>query len=129
VATYVDSSAIVKLVVREPESAALRRYLRRRGPLVASALARAEVLRALLPAGAEAVARGRSVLRLFELVRVNDRILNAAGLLPPTELRTLDAVHLATARLLGEEVGSVVTYDRRMAEAAERLGYRVVAPR
>lgn len=58
--TYLDSSAIVKLAVREPESAALRRYLRRRRPPVSSALARTEVLRALLSAGSEAVARGRS---------------------------------------------------------------------
>jgi hypothetical protein len=54
VATYLDSSAIVKLAVREPESLALRRYLRRRPPLVSSALARTEVLRALLPAGTDA---------------------------------------------------------------------------
>jgi predicted nucleic acid-binding protein len=128
VATYVDSSAIVKLAVREPESAALHRYLRRRRPLVSSALARAEVLRALLPAGEEAVARGRSVLRRLDLVRLNNRVLDAAGLLLPAGLRTLDAVHLATARLLGDEVRSLVTYDGRMAEAARQLDYRVVSP-
>ena len=127
-ATYVDSSAIVKLAVREPESAALHRYLRRRRPLVSSALARAEVLRALLPAGEEAVARGRSVLRRLDLVRLNNRVLDAAGLLLPAGLRTLDAVHLATARLLGDEVRSLVTYDGRMAEAARQLDYRVVSP-
>lgn len=128
-ATYVDSSAIVKLVVRERESAALRRYLRRRRPLVSSALARAEVLRALLPAGEEALARGRSVLRRFDLVRLNDRVLNAAGLLLPEALRSLDAIHLATARLLGEEVRALVTYDDRMGEAAKELAFRVVSPR
>lgn len=127
-ATYVDSSAIVKLAVREPESAALRRYLGRRRTLISSALARAEVLRALLPAGEEAVARGRSVLTRFDLVRVNDRVLNAAGLLQPPELRTLDAVHLATAELLRAELRALVTYDARMAEAAKGLGHRVVAP-
>lgn len=127
-ATYVDSSAIVKLAVREPESAALRRYLRRRRSLVSSALSRAEVLRALLPAGEEAVARGREVLRRFELVRVNDRVLNAAGRLLPAGFRTLDAIHLATARQLGEEVRALVTYDGRMAEAAKHLDYRIVSP-
>src|SRR6266581_2196324 len=75
-----------------------RRYLRRRQPLVSSALARTEVLRALLPVGDEAVARGRNVLQRLDLVRVNDRILNAAGVLLPPELRSLDAIHLATAR-------------------------------
>lgn len=72
-AFYLDSSALVKLAVREPESDALRRYLRRR-PLVASALARTEVLRALLPGGETAVAAGRRVLERVDLVRVNDRI-------------------------------------------------------
>jgi len=128
VAIYVDSSAIEKLAVREPESAALRRYLQRKSPLVSSALSRAEVLRALLPAGEEAVARGRSVLRRFDLIRLNDRILNAAGLLLPAGLRTLDAIHLATARQLGDEVRALVTYDGRMAEAARQLHYRIVNP-
>jgi predicted nucleic acid-binding protein len=129
VATYLDSSAIVKLAVREPESLALRRYLRRRRPLVSSALARSEVLRALAPAGDEAVARGRGVLRRLDLVRVNDRILDAAGVLLPPELRSLDAIHLATARELGGELGALVTYDDRMVVAAKELGYRIVQPR
>jgi predicted nucleic acid-binding protein len=127
-ATYLDSSAIVKLAVREPESLALRRYLRRRQPLVSSALARTEVLRALLPAGDEAVARGRDVLQRLDLVRVNDRILYAAGVLQPQELRSLDAIHLATVQQLGE-LSTVVTYDARMGAGARQLGYRVVQPR
>jgi hypothetical protein len=128
VATYLDSSAIVKLAVREPESAALRRWLRRKRPLVSSALARTEVLRALLPAGEEAVNRGRAVLRGLDLLRVNDRVLDAAGLLLPLALRSLDAIHLAAARELGDELGSFVTYDDRMAAAARALGHRVTAP-
>ena len=128
-ATYLDSSAIVKLAVREPESLALRRYLRRRQPLVSSALARTEVLRALLPAGDGAIARGRSVLQRIDLVRVNDRVLTAAGMLSPAELRSLDAIHLTTAQQLGEELRALVTYDDRMATAAKRLGYRIVQPR
>lgn len=128
-ATYLDSSAIVKLAVRERESLALRRYLRRRQPLVSSALARTEVLRALLPAGDEAVARGRSVLQRLDLVRVNDRILNAAGVLRPPELRSLDAIHLATADELGDELSALVTYDDRMVTVAKQRGYRIVQPR
>jgi predicted nucleic acid-binding protein len=129
VATYLDSSAIVKLAVQEPESAALRRYLRRRRPLVSSALARTEVLRALLPAGETALARGREVLARLDLVRVTDRVLDAAGALRPVELRSLEAIHLATAQRLGSDLGPFVTYDDRLAEAARRLGYRVAAPR
>lgn len=129
VATYLDSSAIVKLAVRESESLALRRYVRRRQPLISSALARTEVLRALLPLGAEAVNRGRSVLQRIDLVRVNERILSAAGVLRPVELRSLDAIHLATAEEIGDELTALVTYDDRMIEAARYLGYRVVQPR
>lgn len=128
-ATYLDSSAIVKLAVREPESLALRRYLRRRQPVVSSALARTEVLRALLQAGDEAMARGRSVLQRLDLIRVSDRLLNAAGVFGPPELRSLDAIHLATAKELGDELGALVTYDDRMVTVAKRLGYRVVQPR
>jgi predicted nucleic acid-binding protein len=128
VAVYLDSSAIVKLVAREPQSMALRRYLRRRRPLVSSAVARTEVLRALLPAGAEVVARGRSVLRRLDLVRVNDRILNAAGELLPPDLRSLDAIHLATALELGRDLTVLVAYDDRMTTGAKRLGLRTAQP-
>ena len=127
-ATYLDSSAIVKLAVAEPESAALRRYLRRRRPLVSSALARAEVARALLPLGEQAVRRGHEVLARLELIRVSDRILAAAGSLLPAELRTLDAIHLATAQQLGRDLARLVTYDERLRAAAVTIGCGVVAP-
>jgi predicted nucleic acid-binding protein len=127
-ATYVDSSAIVKLAVKEPESDALRKYLRRRRPLVSSALARTEVLRALLPGGEAAVAVGRRVLARVDLVRVNDGVLNLAGSLVPAELRSLDAIHLATAARLGIDLGEIVTYDERMTVAARSMGYRVATP-
>lgn len=125
---YLDSSAIVKLAVREPESGALRKHIRRRRPLVSSALARTEVLRALLPYGSAPVAAGRGVLARINLVRVNDRVLDLAGSMDPAELRSLDAIHLATALRLREELGGIVTYDERMAGAAEQLGFRVFAP-
>ena len=127
--TYVDSSAIVKLAVAEPESAALRRFLSRRQPLVTSALARTEVARALLPSGREAVARGADVLRRIQLMRINDRVLRDAGGMEPAELRSLDAIHLASAQQLGPSVSQIVTYDERMAEAATSLGWSVTAPR
>ena len=124
--TYVDSSAIVKLVVAEPESKALRRYLARRQPLVSSALARTEVSRALLPSGSEAVARGQDVFRRIQLLRVNDRVLSEAGPLQPAELRSLDAIHLASARQLGPSVKQIVTYDERMADASRATGWLVL---
>jgi predicted nucleic acid-binding protein len=127
-ATYVDSSALVKLVVREPESAALRRYLGRRRPLVSSALARTVVARALLPFGPDAVRRGREVLARIDLLRINDRVLDAAGLLAPADLRSLDAIHLASAEQLGSDLRGFVTYDERLATAAAGRGFTVTQP-
>lgn len=127
-ALYLDSSAIVKLVVAEPESAALRRYLRRRRPVVTSALAQTEVARALLPLGPAAVRRGLEALRRLELIRVSDRILADAGTMMPAELRSLDAIHLATMQQLGASLVRIVTYDDRMSAAAAALGRSVVAP-
>jgi predicted nucleic acid-binding protein len=118
----------VKLAAREPESAALRRYLARRRPLVSSALARTEVMRALLPLGSEAARRGREVLARVELLRVNDRILDAAGDMVPSDLRSLDAIHLASAEALGSDLRGFVTYDERLANAAAGRGLRVVRP-
>jgi predicted nucleic acid-binding protein len=127
-AVYLDSSAIVKLAVEEPESQALRRHLRRRRPWVSSALARTEVIRALLASGEDAQAAGRRVLARCDLVRVNNRVLDLAGQMAPSELRSLDAIHLATAERLGTDLGALVTYDLRMADAARRRGLRVDMP-
>jgi predicted nucleic acid-binding protein len=127
-ATYLDSSAIVKLVVEEPESMALRRHLRRRTPLISSALARTEVLRALLLEGDAALARGRAVLNRVDMIRVSDRLLGAAGVLLPSEVRSLDAIHLESARQLGTDLGQFVTYDERMLAAAKQLGLNAKRP-
>jgi len=127
-ATYLDSSAIVKLVVEEPESMALRRHLRRRTPLISSALARTEVLRALLLEGDAALARGRAVLNRLDMIRVSDRVLGAAGVLLPSEVRSLDAIHLESARQLGTDLGQFVTYDQRMFAAAKQLGLNARSP-
>ena len=74
------------------------------------------------------MARGREVLRRIQLVRINDDVLNDAGQMQPNELRSLDAIHLASARLLGTAVRLIVTYDDRMAAAAQQAGWSVAAP-
>lgn len=126
---YLDSSALVKLAVAEPESKALRQYLRHNRPHVTSALARTEVARALLPLGPEAVDRGAAVVQRVELIRISDRVLRRAGELEPAELRSLDAIHLATAQLLQPGLRSVITYDERMADAARAMKIQVRTPR
>ncbi len=127
-AAYLDSSAMVKLVVAEPESAGLRQHLRRRRPLVSSALARTEVLRALLDEGPEATGRAHALLGCINLLRINDRVLGAAGTLLPAHLRSLDAIHLASALQLGSDLESLISYDHRMLDAARRLGISIASP-
>jgi hypothetical protein len=127
---YVDSSALVKLVVAEPESMALIERLRSWPERVCSALALTELPRALQRAGLGAAAhrRARDVLARIALVDIDRRILVTAATLEPRALRTLDAIHLATALTVREDLEIVVTYDRRLRAAAERARIDVVAP-
>jgi hypothetical protein len=84
--------------------------------------------RTLLPLGEQAVRHGQEVLARLELIWINERILGAAATLLPAALRTLDAIHLATAQQLGSDLARVVTYDDRMRAAAHAVGCEVAAP-
>ena len=129
-ALYLDSSAFVKVVVEEAESTALRAFLAASGARrVSSALLRAEALRAVRHLGPDALAAVREGLRRIDLVGIDDRILDSAGILEPGVLRTLDAIHLATALALGDDLDAVVTYDERMVEAARLVGLASAMPR
>ena len=125
---YLDSSALVKLAIAEPESPALRRYLARHEARASSALSKVEVLRAVRVQGPAAIARARMVLRRIDLVLIDDELLEDAATLDAGVLRSLDAIHLASARIFGGDLAALVTYDERMARAAERLGLPVQAP-
>lgn len=126
---YLDSSALVKLIIAEPESSALRRYLRREPQRASCALARVEVLRAVLRQGPAALTRAGRLLQRLSLVRIDDALLEAAASLDPDILRSLDAIHLAAAQVFGAELTAVVTYDGRMTAAASLLELPVEAPR
>ena len=127
---YLDSSAIVKLVAREPETDALVERLRTGADLVSSALARVEVGRAVRRAGIPGVdlPRAEAVLDAIALLRIDEAILHAAGLMDPPDIRSLDAIHLASALSLGEALGALVTYDAQLASAARTSGLEVLAP-
>lgn len=125
---YLDSSALVKLVVREPQSRALMRYLEQHSDRASCGLARTEVVRAVSTQGGRALARARKLLNRIDLVALDDELLDDAGLLGPSVLRSLDAIHLAAARSLGRDLVAVVTYDSRMAAAATALGFEVASP-
>ena len=128
---YLDSSAIVKLVVTEPESGALRQYLAAHDDRIASRLARVEVFRALRRTSGgtkTTLRRAEQVLEAIALVAVDDPVLRDAAALEPRGLRSLDAVHLATA-LSVDGLDAVVTYDERLQAAAVEAGLKVASPR
>jgi hypothetical protein len=130
VAYYLDTSAAVKLVVEEAGSKALRRWLARATePIVSSDLLRTELLRATRRGAPDQVTQARAVLDSVILVTVSTALFERAGTLEPDLLRSLDAVHLAAAPDLGDELDGLITYDDRLAEAAGALGIAVVAPR
>lgn len=91
-------------------------------------LARVEIVRAAREHGADAIRRARLAVAGLKLLELDDDLLDSAALLP-VQVRTLDAIHLAAARSLGEELSVLVTYDERMARAARELGLEVVSPR
>lgn len=129
-ALYLDSSAFVKLVVEEEESAAVRTFLASRSARrVSSALLRTESLRSVHHLGPNALAKAREGLRRVDLIGIDDRILDAAGILEPQVLRTLDAIHLATAMAVGDDLEAIVTYDERMVDAARTSGLATATPR
>lgn len=121
----------MKLVQKEAESEALRRYLRRHrsDERVTSALSRVEVVRAVQSGGAPAVAKARRQLARLHQVNLDAPLLDAAASLAPgTLLRSLDAIHLASAQLVATDLRAIVTYDQRMATSATGMGYAVDAP-
>ncbi len=128
---YLDSSALVKLVKREAESDALRRFLRRHRAdgRVTSSFARVEVVRAVSGGGPTAVAHARRQLGRVDHINLERHLLDQAALLSPRSmLRSLDAVHLASALSVGADLRAVVTYDQRMSDAAVAVGLVVEAP-
>ena len=127
VVLYLDSSAIVKLVSREPETPALVDVVRAAPALISSALARAEVVRAVRRVRGN-VARAEGVLDAIAVVPIDDGIIRSAAALDPVTLRTLDAIHVATALSLGTDLSQLATYDGRLAGAAVGAGIDVISP-
>ena len=127
---YLDSSALVKLVLPEPESAALVESLASWPACVTSELARVEVVRAARRAAADPAVEQRAdeVMASVHLLRVDDEILGQAARLEPPTLRSLDSLHLASALSLSEDLGAMVIYDSALAAAAAACGVAVLAP-
>jgi uncharacterized protein len=119
----------VKLVVEERESGALRDLLERHPEQLANAIVEVEVVRAVRRAVPDLVPQAQRVVSQLAVVEPTERIRARAALLDPVTLRSFDALHLATALWIGEELDGLVTYDARMAAAAKTLGLVVLAPK
>jgi len=127
---YLDSSAIVKFAVIEPESAAMAAWRADLDPedvVMTCELAVAEVVRAVRRVDGDVDVALAHLDSLEQVVMDRDLMLAAGGVHPPG-IRTLDAIHLAAAVAAGEELGAVITYDARMADAARALGLIALAP-
>jgi len=128
-AYYLDTSAAVKLVVAERDTAALTAWLADHDDeVVSSDLLRTELLRATRRGAPHAMPRARAVLDSLTVLTVPTSTFERAADLDPDLLRSLDAVHLAAALELGDELDGLVTYDDRLADAARFHGITVIAP-
>lgn len=127
---YLDSSALLKLVLPERQRAALESAIAPWPDRIASELSVVECMRAVRrqPEAATLLLRLEDVLPSVTLIRLDSALLRLAGILEPTHLRSLDAIHLAAALSIGDYPEAFVTYDERLAEAARAVGLNVLMP-
>ncbi len=129
-ACYIDTSALAKLIVAEPETPALQRWFSAedRDP-VSCDLARTELFRAVRRVAPDRVSTTRAVLDSITLIALPSALFEHAARLEPSSLRTLDAIHLAAALDLGDDLDALVTYEDNLAQSATANGVRVLTPR
>ena len=126
---YIDSSAFVKLVIAEQESQALRQALTQWPERVSVALLRTEIIRALRRSGNETyIGKARRLLESVNLIRIDNPLLDRAGDLDPSGLRSLDALHLAAVLEMSTDIDIMFVYDIRIKQAAEAYGIEVCSP-
>src|SRR5215472_6040915 len=124
---YIDTSAFVKLCWREQESEALRAHLRGR-PLISSVVLHVEAVRAALRRSAADVAVAQQRLRRVSRLEIAGATVSLAATMLPPEVRSLDAIHIAAAKLLDADLDELITYDDRMRQAAIAQGLSVSSP-
>lgn len=127
---YLDSSALLKLLFEELESDPLQVWLSSRGSAakVSSELARVEVLRASRRIAPDTVPAALTLLSQLDLVPLSGAVVEQAAYLGEASLRSLDALHLASAITLGTDLSAFVAYDHRLSAAASDLGLEVLQP-
>jgi uncharacterized protein len=127
-AVYVDASALAKLLVEEPRGDDLRAFLAPFDRQATSIVGRVELERTVARRAPDRRADVAALLDDLMIVALEPEVARAAAAVGPSTLRTLDAIHLASAALLGEDLEAFVTYDRRLADAAAALGMPVASP-
>lgn len=127
---YADTSALAKFLADEQESSALTEWIAGIEDLVivSSDLVRTELMRAIRRTHPAAASSVKALLDTLMLVPISTDICDSAARLEPPTLRSLDAIHLATALAAGEDLEAMLTYDDRLAEASLNYGLKVVAP-
>jgi predicted nucleic acid-binding protein len=125
---YLDASAAVKLVVSEPESESVKTFLAGEVSRVSSRVLAVELIRAVIRGSPASLDQARSLLGVIEFIELHEEVAERAAGFEPAALRSLDAIHLASALALGEDLDVFVTYDARQGDAARALGLTVEAP-
>jgi predicted nucleic acid-binding protein len=125
---YLDTSAFLKLLVTEDESEAMRAWFLSHDSVWSCQLLHTEALRAgaRLGIGATVI---EDALETVSLVLPSVATFYVAGQLSPASLRSLDALHLATAMELGDDLEGIVSYDARLTDAARGASLKVLIPR
>ena len=128
---YADTSAVIKLLVEESHSKAFAAFYDAHADAewVSSALLRIELTRAVTRAMPALLPDARDLLLAFSFVAIDDDIVDGVMNEPDRGLRSLDAIHLATARILGEDLDAIVSYDGRLLKAATDAGLATASPR
>ena len=127
---YADTSAVIKLLVEESHSKAFAAFYDAHADAewASSALLRIELTRAVSRAMPTLLPDARDLLLAFSFVAIDDDIVEGAMNEPDRGLRSRDAIHLATARILGEDLDAIVSYDDRLLKAATDAGLATVSP-
>jgi predicted nucleic acid-binding protein len=127
---YLDSSALLKLLFEEPESAALALWISEQAgrPMVSSELVKVEVVRAARRLDADVVSAARMLISQLDLIPLSSGLLNEASDVDEPLLRTLDAVHLASALSIQADLADFVAYDNRLVAAAKAAGIESIRP-
>jgi uncharacterized protein len=125
---YVDTSALLKLLRPDEHSLAFASYVDGHADMVSSTLLAIELRRGVLRSAPRALPRVDLLLSRVELIGMEAPVVESASRLPDPMLRTLDAIHVATAVLLRDDIEALVSYDQRMLDAAASHGLPVASP-